>query len=88
MNYKIVENIRYLCKVNSIRISCVEKQIGVSAGYFSRLSKSIVNMSVDKLYKVSKIFNVSMNDIVERPLYKEDRIKQLKLELEKLEKED
>ena len=78
MNYRIVENIRYLCKVNSIQISCVEKQIGVSAGYFSRLSKSIANMSVEKLYKVSKIFNISMNDIIEKSLYKED----------KLEKED
>lgn len=77
---KLSENIRYIAKHKKIQIRDIEKAIGVSAGYFSRKT----NMSAEKLYKVSKVLNVSMEDLIEdkyRQKAIEEKIKELQEEL-------
>ena len=86
-NQLLVKNIRFLCKTNGLKVGDLEKQVGVHVGYFARLYNDITNISATNLYKVSKIFDISMNDLIERNLYKEQRIKKLKKELEELENE-
>lgn len=86
-NQLLVENIRYLCKITNTKIGELEKRIGISAGYFSRLSHRNSDITINILYQVSEIFSISMNDLVEKRLGREQRIKELKEELAKLEEE-
>ena len=83
----VIKNIKYLCKVKGISLGELEKTVGISVGYFSRLYGRADCMSVKTLNAVSTIFDISMDDLVKRPIYKEQRIKELKEELERLENE-
>lgn len=75
------ENIRYVAKYKKIKIGDIENAINVSKGYFSRKTNKI---SAERLYQVSKILNVSMEDLIEdkyRQQIIEEKIKDLQEEL-------
>lgn len=77
---KLNENIRYIAKHKKIKIGDIEEAINVSKGYFSRKTK----ISAERLYQVSKILDVSMEDLIEdkyRQQIIEEKIKDLQEEL-------
>lgn len=63
LNEMIVANVRYLAKLNCIKIGEIENKVGVSTGYFSRTVKRDSSMTAETLYKVSEILKVSMDDL-------------------------
>lgn len=70
------DNIQALIKIRGIQIGKLEKQLGVSAGYFSRVRRGM-SISSEVLYKLSKAVDVSMDDLCSKGynnrLIKEDR---------------
>lgn len=69
-NRYLVSNINYLAKSNDLRIGDVEKLLGLSAGYISRTAKenSGKKLSVDVVWKLSKLFNISIKSLLETDL--------------------
>lgn len=59
-------NIEYLCRKYNIRIGELERYAGISAGYISRTigDNSQKKMSVDIAWKLAKLFNVSIMDLI------------------------
>lgn len=59
-------NIGTLIKKTGIKIGDVEKGLGVSAGYFSRVAKKQykANISIDFLNRVSRFFDVSIDALL------------------------
>lgn len=59
-------NLEYLLKLNNLRISDLEELLGVSAGYVSRTVNpdSKKRLSVDIVWKISKIFQVNVDDLL------------------------
>lgn len=64
---RIYENIKVLAKINNQKMSDVEKQICVSPGYLSRER----GLKIDRVYALSKIFGVTINDLIEKDYKKE-----------------
>lgn len=56
------DNIQALIKIRGIQVGKLEKQLGVSAGYFSRVRRGM-SISSEVLYKLSKAVDVSMDDL-------------------------
>ncbi len=61
-----INNIRFLAKNQNIKLGSLEKSIGVSPGYFSKLEKegNLANPTIDLIVKISEIFKVSVNSII------------------------
>ena len=59
-------NLDYLLKMHSLRISDLEELLGVSAGYVSRTVNpdSKKRLSVDIVWKISAIFQVNVDDLL------------------------
>lgn len=69
-NVHLVNNIAYLAKKHSMRIGDVENAVGVSAGYISRTvkDKTKKKLSVDIVWKIAKLFEVDLEDLLESDL--------------------
>lgn len=67
-NSVLVSNITYLAKSHEIRLGELEKMPGISTGYISRTARENTNkrLSIDVVWKVSKFFDVSIDDLVSR----------------------
>lgn len=65
-NSILVANIDYLCRKYNIRVGELERYAGISAGYISRTAKenSLKKMSIDVVWKIAKLFNVSVQDLI------------------------
>lgn len=63
MEEQIRNNIRYLCKLNNIRLGSAERSAGVPVGYLSRTNN---RMKVDTLIRFAENLNVTVNDLVYR----------------------
>lgn len=66
-NKILVSNITFLTKKHGIRIGDLEKMLGISAGYISRTAKenSGKKMSVDVVWKLSRIFETDIRILLE-----------------------
>ena len=60
----LIKNIDTLCKNHNMRISDLEKECGISAGYISRIKKSNKSMSIILLINICNVFSVSIEDIL------------------------
>lgn len=80
-------NVRFICKQRGLNISYLEKQIGVATGYFSRLEKNGLKISLLNAYNASEILGVTIDDLLNKDISIEQRIAELKEELETLEKQ-
>lgn len=63
---KCINNIYYLIKDRNMKIGDVEKEVGVSTGYFSRLSKedNQASPSMETLCALSELLSVSLDSLV------------------------
>lgn len=77
---RIVKNIVSLAVLNKINIGDLEKDSGVSIGYFSRLKKnSAQKIPIEMLIKVSDILNISIDALLKDDIKKQnDREKMLR----------
>ena len=86
----IISNIMTLIKTtDGIRVQDVERKCGVAQGYFSRVSNRGTERSIPIgiIATVSDIFNVSIDDLVNKNLFYEQRMKELQEEMDRLRKE-
>ena len=86
----IISNIMSLIKTtDGIRVQDVEHQCGVAQGYFSRVDKKGTErkIPIGIIASVSDIFNVSIDDLVNKNLFYEQRMKELQDEMDRLRKE-
>lgn len=69
-NSLLISNINYLAKKHNLRIGDVERLLGISAGYISRTAKenSAKKLSIDVVWKIAKLFEVSVNSIINSDL--------------------
>ena len=69
-NSILVDNISYLAKKYNLRIGEVEKMLGISTGYISRIAneKSGKKLSIDVVWKISKLFEITIHDLICRDL--------------------
>lgn len=86
----IISNIMYLIKTtDGIRVQDVERKCGVAQGYFSRVNNRGTERSIpiSVIATVSDIFNVSIDNLVNKNLFYEQRMKELQEEMDRLRKE-
>lgn len=58
----LYSNIKYLAKQNQMKLGELEDKVGVSPGYFSRLSgKDVKNSAIDVLVKLSDTLDVTLD---------------------------
>lgn len=84
---RIANNARFLCRTQGRRINDMEKAVGVSTGYLSRI-KGKETLRIDTGYALADYLGVNMDDLIKTNLAREARIAKLKAELDDLEKED
>lgn len=65
-NTKLIRNIAYLTRKTGLRIGDLEKMLGISTGYISRIAKenSTKKFSIDTVCKISEIFGVSVSKLI------------------------
>lgn len=80
-----IKNIDMYLSLKGISTSKMEREVGLSQGYFSRLKGGKFHgISFETIVKMAKFLNVSLNSLIEdNSLYEESEI--LKYEIEKLE---
>jgi len=81
------ENARYLCKQKGKSIGELEKEIGVSKGYLSRIVNSEKAISLANLYKISQILETTIDDLISKDMCLEWKIQELEKELDSLKKQ-
>jgi len=74
------ENVKYLCKIKKITMQDLEHNIGITKGYVSRISEK-KDIGLGKAYMISKLLEVDINDLIEKDMWREARIKELEAEL-------
>lgn len=79
---KVIENVYTLIEIRDINVSDVEKAIGVSIGYLSRIKKGM-NMDALNLINLACYFNVTIDDLV----FKDYKNELIKAKIAKLEEE-
>lgn len=77
-------NTIFLCKEKGILIGELEKKVGISPGYLSRLCSESKQLSVFKAYRIAQILEYNLVDMLEKEIWKPIRIKELEAELEAL----
>lgn len=78
------KNVVYYLRQNGIRVGDFEKRIGVCTGYLSRCGRGGKGMSLNLACEIADELNVPINKLVSGDRAKEDRIKRLESELNKL----
>lgn len=66
---KMVEKINQLCSENNIKISDLEREVGLSKGNLSRWSKSYPS-AIPTLYKIAEILNTSVDYLLDSKHHK------------------
>lgn len=68
----LIKNLKHLMEESGLRIAQLEDILQLSKGYISRIANNKTNkrMSVDALWKISKLFGISMQTLVTNDLAK------------------
>ena len=71
-NSTLIANINYYGKQMGLRIGNIERFLGLSLGYISRTTKESgkKRMSIDVVWRLSRLFNVSLDDLIRRDMSK------------------
>ena len=75
---RIYENAKALAKIRGLKLSDVEEKLGLSQGYLSRTAHGI---KIEKVYELSKIFGVTIADLIEKDFWEEYKEKIAEYEL-------
>lgn len=71
----LAKNIKYLCKKNKVKLTELEKMIGVSQGYLSRFARKdgqkLRGIPAYKLNELSLLMHISMDELWRRDFAKE-----------------
>lgn len=72
----VINNLMTLIQNSGMKVGDVEKKLGVSAGYLSRLSKKENEsaLSAEFIWKISQVFGVSVDTLVRENLEQEDKM--------------
>lgn len=72
----VINNLMTLVQNSGMKVGDVEKKLGVSAGYLSRLSKKENEsaLSAEFIWKISQLFGVSVDTLVREDLEQEDKM--------------
>lgn len=72
----VIKNLMTLVQNSGMKVGDVEKKLGVSAGYLSRLSKKENEsaLSAEFIWKISQVFNVSVDTLVREDMEQEDKM--------------
>ena len=72
----VIKNLMTLVQNSGMKVGDVEKKLGVSAGYLSRLSKKENEsaLSAEFIWKISQLFGVSVDTLVREDLEQEDKM--------------
>ena len=84
MTQKICRNVKYLCLIENVKIGDVEKEIGVSKGYFSRTGKDASDFSLCKAYKLAHFFVIPIDNLINFDFcreYHEEELKRIEREV-------
>ena len=81
---RIAVNAKVYCGLIGKRISDLEKGIGVSVGYLSRV-KGKAMMPIDKGYAIARWFGVSLDDLITGEAIKNCRLEKLYAEIARIE---
>ena len=57
-------NVKLLAKAKGLKMMEVEKAAGLAIGYFSRCNQCRNSTSIDTVYALAKLFNVSIDDLI------------------------
>ena len=68
-SWRIYQNVKWLARLHDMKMYEVEQQVGVSQGFFSRCKGLNNSMSVDVVWKIAKLFGVSLDDLLTEDLY-------------------
>lgn len=73
---RVIKNLMTLVQNSGMKVGDVEKKLGVSAGYLSRLSKKENEsaLSAEFIWKISQLFGVSVVTLVKEDLGQEDKM--------------
>lgn len=89
-NKIVIDNIKMFAKKEKIPIGKLEEEIGVSAGYLSRTQKNNTSINSYFMYVITKLLNISMEDLLIEYDWKlielQDKAKELGYKLIKEEK--
>lgn len=78
-------NVKYLSMINKKGIGQIEHEAGVSTGFISRMNTSDIGLV--RAYRLSKVLDVPLNDLIEKDLAKEYRIQLMTMKIHELENE-
>lgn len=90
LNKKIIQNIRALLRMKNIKIGQLEKTIGVSVGYVSRLENGEKRMGFNTIYKAAQTLGVTVDELITGEFRKEilrEHANKLREELNRIEQE-
>ncbi len=79
----LFDNIQLIVRFEGLAVGELEKKIGVSAGYISRMRRTGSTLGLEKLYRLSKITGYSMDDLCS----KEFKMRLMQAEINKLQGE-
>ena len=65
---RIYMNVKWLARIHEKKMYEVEREVGVSEGFFARCKTSCNSMSVDVVWKIAKLFNVSVDALLTEDL--------------------
>lgn len=83
---RLATNVKIYCTMQNKQIGDLERDIGVSTGYFSRV-KGKNMMRIETGCKAAQWLGVSVDDLITGKAIKAQRIAELESELEQLKKE-
>lgn len=83
---RFYNNICFICRSKGIKIGALEKEVGVSPGYFSRMRNG-KGLSVVNAFYVAKALDSDLMEMLECDIGKQARIRELEKELSMVEKE-
>ena len=90
--YKMVynrffSNIKCVCKEKGIKIGELERSVNISKGYLSRMRKEGKGITLANAYFLAKQIDIPLDDLLNKDISKERRIKELEEELAMLKNE-
>lgn len=82
-------NIKYLLKERGCEKRVLERHIGLTVGYLSRLARinKLGCLAVEKVAAMAEFFDVSLEELLFKDMLREEQIKQKSRQIEQLKQE-